>query len=241
MTQLLISVTNVDEARIAMENGADFIDLKDPSDGALGALDIHEVSKITTYVNHTKLVSATIGNITFNRSVDTDIALARIRALVLANVDIIKIGFFDSQVINNRQKNIKECELSTKLLKAMQSMCLSKTVKFIAVLFAENTYHKHFINGLLENGFEGLMIDTMVKNGQSAIHFNHDEQFKEIADCAQAKGCWFGVAGSLQPQDITLLKYLNPTYIGFRGAACEGNERKKEISSLRVQALRKLM
>jgi len=40
MTELLISVTNVDEAFMAMELGADIIDLKDPSMGALGALPI---------------------------------------------------------------------------------------------------------------------------------------------------------------------------------------------------------
>jgi len=38
MTQLLISVTNVEEAQIALNSGADFIDLKDPNGGALGAL-----------------------------------------------------------------------------------------------------------------------------------------------------------------------------------------------------------
>ena len=241
MTQLLISVTNVDEARIALENGVDVLDLKDPSDGALGALDIHVVNEITTYVNHKKLVSATIGNITFHTSDDLNTALARITALKLAGIDIIKIGFFDSQVSENRSQNVKQLETSAELLLAIQAMCLSKTVKFIAVLFAENTYETYFIDGLLTVGFEGLMIDTMVKNGQSAMHFNNHDQFKSIADCAHAKGCWFGVAGSLQLQDIAIVKYLKPTYIGFRGAACDGNDRKSKLSPLSVQMLRKSM
>lgn len=241
MTQLLISVTNIDEARIALENGVDVLDLKDPSDGALGALDIQEVNKITTYVNHKTLVSATIGNIKFHTSDDLDTASVRIRALVLAEVDIIKIGFFDNQVSENRLKNVQQLEISAKLLLAVQAMCLSKIVKFIAVLFAENSYETHFIDGLLTMGFEGLMIDTMVKNGQSAMLFNNHDQFKSIADRAHAKGCWFGVAGSLQPQDIALVKYLKPTYIGFRGAACDGNDRKNTLSPLSVQMLRKLM
>lgn len=241
MTQLLISVTNIDEARIALENGVDVLDLKDPSDGALGALDIQEVNKINAYVNHKTLVSATIGNIKFHSSDDLNTALARIRTLILAGVDIIKIGFFDNQVPENRSKNVQQLEISAELLLAIQAMCLSKTIKFVAVLFAENTYEAHFIDGLLTIGFEGLMIDTMVKNGQSAMHFNNHDQFKSIADCAHAKGYWFGIAGSLQPQDIALVKYLKPTYIGFRGAACDGNDRKNMLSPLSVQMLRKLM
>jgi len=61
MTELLISVTNVDEAFMAMELGADIIDLKDPSMGALGALPIQTIKDILGVVNSQKIVSATIG------------------------------------------------------------------------------------------------------------------------------------------------------------------------------------
>ncbi|MBC8129633.1 MAG: hypothetical protein H7Y08_04845, partial [Rhizobiaceae bacterium] len=38
MIRMLASVTGPEEARLALEGGADFIDLKDPSKGALGAV-----------------------------------------------------------------------------------------------------------------------------------------------------------------------------------------------------------
>ena len=38
MTKMLVSVRNVAEALMAAEGGADFIDLKEPRDGALGGL-----------------------------------------------------------------------------------------------------------------------------------------------------------------------------------------------------------
>ena len=38
MTRLLVSVRSVDEALVAAAGGADFIDLKEPSQGALGGL-----------------------------------------------------------------------------------------------------------------------------------------------------------------------------------------------------------
>ncbi|MBY0228781.1 MAG: (5-formylfuran-3-yl)methyl phosphate synthase, partial [Gemmataceae bacterium] len=36
MPGLIVSVRSADEARIALENGADLIDVKEPSRGALG-------------------------------------------------------------------------------------------------------------------------------------------------------------------------------------------------------------
>ena len=62
MTQLLISVTSLDEAQMALENGADIIDLKDPSAGALGALPVELITSIVSFVNKQKLTSATIGD-----------------------------------------------------------------------------------------------------------------------------------------------------------------------------------
>ncbi|MDP3309000.1 (5-formylfuran-3-yl)methyl phosphate synthase, partial [Methylotenera sp.] len=67
MTQLLISVTSIEEAKIAIENGADIIDLKDPNQGALGALSIVQINSIVTYVNAQDIAkvrtSATIGDL----------------------------------------------------------------------------------------------------------------------------------------------------------------------------------
>ena len=39
MTRLLVSVRNVEEAQIAIAEGVDLIDVKEPSRGALGAAD----------------------------------------------------------------------------------------------------------------------------------------------------------------------------------------------------------
>ena len=54
MIQLLISVTSIEEAQMALENGADIIDLKDPSKGALGALPLLQIQTVVDYVNRVK-------------------------------------------------------------------------------------------------------------------------------------------------------------------------------------------
>jgi len=95
MTQLLISVTSAEEAQIALENGADFIDLKDPAKGALGALPLATIAEIVSYVkvasnSDYKLTSATIGDL----PMQPQLIAEQVAQLATTGVDIIKIGFF---------------------------------------------------------------------------------------------------------------------------------------------------
>ena len=61
MTQLLISIKNAQEAKLALASGVDIIDLKDPNIGALGALDLATTKVIVDLVNGRAIVSATVG------------------------------------------------------------------------------------------------------------------------------------------------------------------------------------
>ncbi len=58
----LASVTNTQEAYTAFAAGADVIDCKDPATGALGRLDLDEISSIVQAVSALAPVSATIGD-----------------------------------------------------------------------------------------------------------------------------------------------------------------------------------
>ena len=59
MTQMLASVTSTAEALLALEWGADIIDLKNPSDGALGALPFETIRDIVKIIDGRRLASAT--------------------------------------------------------------------------------------------------------------------------------------------------------------------------------------
>ena len=63
---MLASVRTLDEALFALEAGADFIDLKEPSHGALGALDHAAVRVCVQAIGGRRPVSATIGDIRFD-------------------------------------------------------------------------------------------------------------------------------------------------------------------------------
>ena len=60
---MLASVRDLDEARIVLDAGVDLIDLKQPADGALGALPPEVISEVVGFVAGRTLTSATAGNI----------------------------------------------------------------------------------------------------------------------------------------------------------------------------------
>ena len=63
MTMLLASVTGSREAELAISHGADIVDLKDPTKGALGALEPSVVSDAVRVIAGRRPVSAVIGDL----------------------------------------------------------------------------------------------------------------------------------------------------------------------------------
>lgn len=227
-TQLLISVTSIEEAKMALENGADIIDLKDPSSGALGALPLEQIKLIVAYVktkegDNKKLTSATIGDL----PMVPEALLEHVAKLAATKVDIIKVGFFETD-------NYQPC------LDALQS--LSKTgAKLMAVLFAENSYPESLIEGIKNAGFIGVMLDTVRKNGLTLLDYYSEEQRKNFSQKVFMQHLLFGVAGSLKLQHIATMKEINPTYIGFRGGVCYANQRGLSLDVEKIKDISKLM
>lgn len=228
MTQLLISVTSIEEARIALENGADIIDLKDPAAGALGALPISLVKSVVNYVNtqpvaDRRLTSATIGDLPML----PDLIVERVVQLFDTKVNFIKIGFFEST-------SYQPC------LEALQNIVQSGA-KLIAVLFAENTYPADLVEAIKEAGFIGVMLDTAKKNGLTFMDYYSEEQRKAFAQKVIENNLSFGLAGSLKLQHVVIAKEINPTYMGFRGGVCDANQRELALDAEKIRAICKTL
>src|SRR5690606_26514065 len=88
MTQFLSSVTGMDEARIALAGGADIIDLKNPRDGALGALSPEQVRGTVADIAGRRPVSAVCGNV----PMEPDELRAVAEEMAATGVDYLKVG-----------------------------------------------------------------------------------------------------------------------------------------------------
>ncbi len=221
MTKMLASVRSRQEAEIALQAGADIIDLKEPSRGALGAVDMRDIAEIVAFVNGRRLTSAASGDL----PMEPDVVRAKVDELAATGVDFIKIGFLPSDYLTDCAKGLAGIAANRKL---------------VAVLFADHVYPENVLDVFAEAGFHGVMIDTADKTkGRLLQHMSTDRIGTFVADC-HARGLAAGLAGSLEAPDVPRLLAYNPDFIGFRGALCENLARDAEINrdaALKIRAL----
>ncbi len=220
MTGMLASVSSVAEAEIVLDAGVDIIDIKNPHEGALGALEINAVKDIVQLVNGETLTSATIGDIKSDNSRLSDYIIS----MAETGVDYVKIGLFDVQPSEYFIKTIKDAE--------------NRGIKLVIVIFAENYQGKESITPLLQSGITGIMLDTKEKKSKNLCAILNIDELKYFVESAKEFDLLTGLAGSLNFNDIQLLLKLNSDYLGFRGALCSESDRIRSIDEEQVKKIR---
>ena len=220
MTRLLASVTDPAEAEQAIRGGADLIDLKDPSRGALGALPYEQVRTIVTQVAGRRPVSATIGDL----PADAALTGGLIAATAATGVDYVKVGFFSA---------------------AHRACCLpaiaerARDAAIVVVLFADRAPDLSDLRAFAAAGCSGVMLDTADKAGGSLLAHLCPNALGAFVRQAQSLGLLCGLAGSLRLTDLPALLPLAPDYLGFRGALCHAHRRTAGLAPERLNAVRR--
>lgn len=222
MTRMLASVTGPEEAALVLAGGADIIDLKDPSRGALGAVDPTIVAETVAAVGGRRPVSAVAGDLPMEPSVVLD----AVSAFAATGVDYVKLGLFPGG-------DARAC------LRAVTR--LASRIRLVGVLFADRAPDLSLIAAAAEAGFAGAMLDTSDKSaGRLLDHMDLPELRRFVESCS-ALGLLSGLAGSLEAPDVPRLLLLRPDYLGFRGALCGTGGRTHHIVPEAVQQIRALI
>ena len=226
--QLLISVCTLDEAKIALAQGANIIDLKNPHAGALGALPLADIRSIVAHIKlqpmtQKILTSATLGDL----PMQAEQWLPQLDQVIATGVDIIKIGFFATE-------DYEGC---------MQALLPYTQAghQLIAVMFAEITYPDSLLADIKQAGFLGVMLDTQIKNGLSLFDHFSAKQAREFAKQVAAQSLLLGLAGSLRDSHLVAAKNLQPNFIGFRGGVCVANQRQSTLDADKIKVIRKML
>ena len=95
-----------------------------------------------------------------------------------------------------------------------------------------------FIPRAFRAGFDGVMVDTALKQGRSLCDAASSAWLADFVARSRARGLMCGLAGSLRIEHIDALAALAPDYLGFRGALCVGRERGGELDSESVRRVR---
>lgn len=220
MTGMLASVTSIEEAKIVLNAGVDIVDIKNPHEGALGALETNAVKRIVQFVNQETLTSATIGDIDSN---DPEL-LNYIINMSRTGVDYVKVGLFTEEASDYFIDIIKQA--------------IKKDIKLVIVLFAENYKGVESIKPLMQTGISGIMIDTKKKQSKNLCAILDTNVLNEFVNLAKENNLLTGLAGSLKQQDVNSLLKLNADYLGFRGALCSQSDRTSYVNEEQVKKIR---
>lgn len=220
MTALLASVTDLQEASIALNAGADIIDLKDPARGALGAVSYHMQRSIVQFVDRRRPVSATVGDLPMSAAVVAE----AIRTTSTSGVDFIKVGLFAAGT----------CPDILNTLEAASQ----RGIRVIAVLFIDQYPPLNLLVPLRTAGCCGVMLDTADKTRGGLFHYLGRDTLAAFVHQGKKLGLLTGLAGSLRVEDITGLSALTPDYLGFRSALCQGGKRTSRISASAIARVR---
>lgn len=220
MTGMLASVTSITEANIVLNENVDIIDLKNPNEGALGALETNIVSAIVNSVNGIIPTSATIGDI---EPCDANL-FQRIIKMANTGVDFVKVGLFDIAPPDNFIQTINNAG--------------SNNISIVIVLFAEDYSNQDTLKRLLDCDIKGVMLDTKNKSDKNLCSLLDYRVLEEFVNLAKTHDLLTGLAGSLCLEDIDRLLNLEPDYLGFRGALCSGHDRIKSLDPIRIKKIR---
>jgi len=222
--KILISIRSFEELSSAIEGGANIIDLKNPSEGSLGASFPWLIRKIRNYGKNFTL-SVAIGDMPY---LPGTAALATSGAAICGS-DIIKVGLYGPRSFNEGLKLLES------VVKAAKE--INQNILVVGAGYAD---YKSF-NGIASldipmicnlAGADIAMLDTYSKNGKKLFSFINNDKLREFVNKAHNYNLLAALAGSLELEDISKINDLGADIIGFRGAACNRSDRENGVIEL---------
>lgn len=232
--KLLISPQNVAEAKIVVENGVNYIDCKNPTEGSLGAnfpWIIREMKKLIPNHN-TQFLSATIGDFP---NLPGSASLAALGAVV-SGADIIKVGLKGPK---NEDQGIF---LMKNVVKAVKTY--KPETKVVVAGYADRSVFGSSPNYLSiptiasESGSDIAMLDTYIKNGKGLFDFLNVEQLMKFKEKAKDYNIDVALAGNIRIKDLNVIKKISPDILGVRSVVCDGFDRNN--GTIRTELINKL-
>ena len=221
MTRMLASVVDAEEANVALQLGADVIDLKDPRRGALGAVPLDTVREVRARVAGRCEISAALGDPPY----EEEVLLANVRAIAAEGVNYVKLAV-DGPTLDRLEASLQR---------------LANEVGLVGMMFADQEPDFALLARLAALGFKGAMLDTRDKSRGRLIA--HLDVVRLNDFCSQCRDLQLmsGLAGSLEAPDVPRLLLVRPDVLGFRGALCSAHDRRGAIDPQAVALIRSLI
>jgi len=221
-TKLLISVRSADEAMIALDNGADWIDIKEPSRGSLGMATTATMSAVVAAVAGRVPVSAALGEL-----IEQPMIAALPKGISHAKVGLHSAG------LRPWQQQLK------------QTFARLPGIAPIAAAYVgpgeagqpPTPSPQQVLQWAIDHRAAGVLLDTYEKSAGNLLSFCDTAWLRSFIDRAHAARLMVALAGSLRGDALTAALKLQPDVIAVRGAACVAGQRQQAIDPQRVRSL----
>lgn len=198
MTLLLVSVRSVEEAAIALRNGTDILDVKEPQRGSLGRADDELLLAVEKYAANRVPVTAALGEVSQNPAPPP-----------CGFGGLVKVGLFHSKV-----RLIKNWLADWPLQER------TVPVAYADYLRAGSPLPEAVLDLAASYDLFGVVVDTWHKDGTRLLDWLSPGRLRFLIQKAHRLGLFIALAGSLRLDDVPTLLRLEPDILGFRAAAC---------------------
>ena len=208
--QLLVSVRDVAEAKLALASHIAWIDLKEPTAGSLGRPSLPLAALVASALASHQNRSIALGELN-DLVIEDALALAE-------HFPVLKVGL--SQCADDKVWRSRVLGLAAQLR--------TRAAELIVVAYADAvTCAAPSLEAVLAAAKQiaapYLLIDTFTKDGRGLLDWLSVDQIRDVIAEASEFDCGVVLAGSLKLDDLATLLNLEPAAIAIRGAVCSRN------------------
>ncbi len=215
MSLMLASVVNPVEARLALEGGADVVDVANADEGPVNPANVRAIA--ATVAAQRPIAAALRG------APHGETFAAEVAALSAAGVGILRVPA-DAEALNRYGAVLRP---------------IAQNVRFVGVLLADRNADFSALEGMATLRFQGAMLDVAEK-GRLLDHMPPPRLEAFVRRCRELRlEGW--LAGSLQSPDVPRLLLVEPDVLGFRSALCARGRPDGPLDPRRVALIRDLI
>ena len=232
---LLISVRCPEEARVSLLHAIDVLDLKEPLEGALGAVSEGVIEKVLQLVERVKLEQPPKLSLAMGELADWDFErwsnlLDRYQSDHIRKFCFLKIGLAGAQQLTDWQETWSR--LFAGLPESTQPVVVAYLDRLPEVLERSSSMKDGgdrcpSIEQLIEfaqtqRQVSTILLDTRCKQADLFAKIN-DQRLREIIAAANRAGLAVVVAGSVKIDSLPRVIRAGASLVGVRGAVCAGD------------------
>jgi uncharacterized protein (UPF0264 family) len=227
--RLLVSVANAAEARDAVDGGADLIDAKNPSRGALGAVSLPTLREIHMAVAGRRTVSAALGDADDEAAIECEAC-----EFAATGVAFVKIGFAGITSATRAEQLIIS---AVRGVRAHGSHCSVVAVAYADSGGTTSIDPTALIDAAAGSGATGVLLDTARKQGPGLLGLVSFDQLAHWVANAHERRLTVALAGKLSADDLPVVAETGADIVGVRGAVCASG-RSGPVVEARIRALK---